>query len=263
MTSTTNLNHGITGIHVGPPGTLYPPKSDAERSNHILEALPIPERDRLSPHLQIVAISLGQHLCHSTFELKHVYFPISCIFFLLNTLNNGKSVGIATVGNEGMVGISSFLSDIPTPISVIAQCAGYAFRLEKDILKTEFNRSVTLQRLFLRYVTARMTEIGQMAVCNRFHSVEQQLCRWLLSSVDRLQSDKITTTHELIANNMLGVRRESVTAAARTLKEAGLIQYNRGHIRVIDRGGLELKACECYDVVKEGYGHLLSASDRK
>jgi CRP-like cAMP-binding protein len=213
--------------------------------------------ERLSPHLELVEMPLGDVLYESGGRLDHVYFPTTCIVSLLYVLENGSSAEIAVVGNEGILGISLFMGGETTPSRAVVQSAGFGYRLKAPLLKQEFNRAGPVLRLLLRYTQALITQMTQTAVCNRHHSVEQQLCRWLLLSIDRLSSDSLNMTQELIAN-MLGVRREGVTEAAGNLQRAGLIRYNRGHIDVIDRRGLEEAVCECYAVVKTEFDRLLS-----
>ncbi len=226
------------------------------RQNHLLDALLATDYNRLFPNLEFVKLPLGQVLYESGQQLKYVYFPTTSIISLLYVMENGASAEIAIVGNEGILGISLFMGGETTPSRAVVQSAGEGFRLKGDILKSEFNRAGPVQRLLLRYTQALITQMAQTAVCNRHHSVEQQLCRWLLLSLDRLASNEITMTQELIAN-MLGVRREGVTEAARKLQAAGLIEYSRGHIKVTDRPMLEKRACECYDVVKVEFERLL------
>ena len=201
-------------------------------------------------------MKLGHVLYESGVALQHVYFPADCIISLLYVMENGASAEIAVVGNEGMVGISLFMGGDTTPSRAVVQSAGHAYRLKGSLLKEEFARSGAAQHLLLRYTQALLTQMAQTAVCNRHHTVEQQLCRWLLLSLDRLSDNKLTMTQELIAN-MLGVRREGVTEAAGKLQAAGLIRYSRGKITVLDRPRLERKACECYAVVKKESDRLL------
>jgi CRP-like cAMP-binding protein len=225
--------------------------------NHLLAALPAAEFDRLSPHLELVAMPLGEALYESGGHLHHVYFPTTSIVSLLYVLADGASAEIAVVGNEGILGISLFMGGETTPSRAVVQSAGYGYRLKAQLLKQEFNRAGPVLHLLLRYTQALITQMAQTAVCNRHHSVEQQLCRWLLLSLDRLSSDSLTMTQELIAN-MLGVRREGVTEAAGKLQRAGLIRYSRGRIAVVDRPGLEKAVCECYAGVKTEFDRLLS-----
>ena len=226
------------------------------KQNHLLAALPAAEYDRLSPYLEHVQMPLGEALCESGGQLKHVYFPTTSIVSLLYVLEDGASAEIAVVGNEGILGISLFMGGETTPSRAVVQSAGHGFRLKSQLLKQEFNRAGPVMRLLLRYTQALITQMTQTAVCNRHHSVEQQLCRWLLLSLDRLSSDELHMTQELIAD-MLGVRREGVTEAAGKLQRAGLIEYSRGHIKVLDRPGLERQVCECYQVVKAEFDRLL------
>jgi len=232
------------------------PDAHTPGQNHVLAALPAPEYERLQPHLELVPLPLGGVLYESGAELRHLYFPTTSIVSLLYILANGASAEIAVVGNEGIVGISLFMGGETTPSRAVVQSAGHAFRLPVKLLKEEFARAGIMQHLLLRYTQALITQMAQTAVCNRHHSVDQQLCRWLLLSIDRLASDEVVMTQELIAN-MLGVRREGVTEAAGVLQHAGLIRYRRGHIAVLDRPGLEARSCECYEVVKREYDRLL------
>lgn len=199
---------------------------------------------------------LGEVLYESGNRLRHVYFPTTSIVSLLYVMEDGASAEIAVVGNEGILGIALFMGGETTPSRAIVQSAGHGYRLQAEFLKDEFNRAGPMLHLLLRYTQALITQMAQTAVCNRHHSVDQQLCRWLLMSLDRLPSNELTMTQELIAN-MLGVRREGVTEAAGKLQSAGLIHYRRGHITVIDRAGLEARACECYAVVKKEFDRLL------
>jgi CRP-like cAMP-binding protein len=226
------------------------------KQNHLLAALPEAECERLYPHLELVALSLGEVIYEAGRELQHVYFPVDSIVSLLYVMEDGASAEIAVAGHEGLVGIAVFMGGETTPSRAVVQSAGYAFRLKALLLKQEFNRSGPMQHLLLRYTQALITQMAQTAVCNRHHSVDQQLCRWLLLSLDRLASNELTMTQELIAN-MLGVRREGVTEAAGKLQGAGLIHYSRGRITVLDRPGVEARACECYAVVKKEFDRLL------
>ncbi len=226
------------------------------RQNHLLRALPAAESDRLLPLLELVAMPLGQVLYESGSKLRHVYFPTTSIVSLLYVMEDGASAEIAVVGNEGMVGVALFMGGETTPSRALVQSAGHAYRLKGQFLKDEFTRAAALQHLLLRYTQALLTQMAQTAVCNRHHSVDQQLCRWLLLSLDRLPTNKLSMTQELIAN-MLGVRREGVTEAAGKLQMAGLINYSRGQITVLDRPRLEAEACECYQVVKTEFDRLL------
>jgi CRP-like cAMP-binding protein len=225
--------------------------------NHLLAALLDAEFDRLSPHLESTPLRLGDVLCESGGKLDYVYFPTTAIVSLHYLLENGGSSEIAGVGNEGMLGVSLFMGGGSTPSRAVIQTAGFAYRLPVRILMEEFNRAGPVMRLLLRYTQALLTHMSQTAVCNRHHTVEQQLCRWLLLTLDRLTSNELTMTQELIAN-MLGVRREGVTEAAGRLQGYGYISYRRGHITVRDRAGLEQHVCECYQVVKKEFGRLLS-----
>jgi CRP-like cAMP-binding protein len=230
--------------------------SHRPQQNHLLAALPPAEFDRLAPHLQLVTMPLGEVLYESGSHLNHVYFPTTSIVSLLYVMEDGASAEIAVVGSEGILGISLFMGGETTPSRAVVQSAGHGYRLKAQLLKDEFNRAGPLLHLLLRYTQALITQMAQTAVCNRHHSVDQQLCRWLLLSLDRLPSNELTMTQELIAN-MLGVRRVGVTEAAGRLQSAGLIHYHRGHITVIDRTGLEARACECYAVVKKEFDRLL------
>jgi CRP-like cAMP-binding protein len=225
--------------------------------NHLLAALLDAEFDRLSPHLESTPLRLGDVLCESGGKLDYVYFPTTAIISLHYLLENGGSSEIAGVGNEGLLGVSLFMGGGSTPSRAVVQTSGYAYRLPVRILMEEFNRAGPVMRLLLRYTQALLTHMSQTAVCNRHHTVEQQLCRWLLLTLDRLTSNELTMTQELIAN-MLGVRREGVTEAAGRLQGYGYISYRRGHITVLDRAGLEGHVCECYAVVKTEFGRLLS-----
>jgi CRP-like cAMP-binding protein len=220
------------------------------QQNHLLAALTATERERLYPHLQLVQMPLGKVLYESGDVMRHVYFPTDSIISLLYVLADGASAEISVVGNEGIIGVSLFMGGETTPSRAIVQSAGSAYRLIGQLLKEEFHRNGGMQLLLLRYTQALLTQMAQTAVCNRHHSVDQQLCRWLLLSLDRLVSNKLTMTQELIAN-MLGVRREGVTDAAGKLQKLGVIQYARGRITVLDRPKLEKLCCECYAVVKK------------
>ena len=228
---------------------------DLER-NRLLAVLPKPECDRWLPLLEPVDLRLGQVLHESGVTLDHVYFPTSAIVSLLSVMANGASAEIAVVGDDGIVGVSLFMGSESTPSRAVVQSAGRAFRLKAQQLMDEFNRNGPVLHLLLRYTQALITQMAQTAVCNRHHSLDQQLCRWLLLSLDRLEGCELVMTQELIAN-MLGVRREGVTEAATKLQLAGLIRYTRGHITVMDRAGLEQRTCECYAVVRREYERLL------
>lgn len=232
------------------------PRSDPNQ-NHLLAALLDAEYDRLSPHLELVPMPLGDVLYESGGKMQHVYFPTTSIVSLHYLLENGGSSEIAGVGNEGVLGISVFMGGDSTPSRAIVQTGGFGYRLPARILMDEFNLAGQVMRLLLRYTQALLTQMSQTAVCNRHHSVEQQLCRWLLLTLDRLPTNELTMTQELIAN-MLGVRREGVTEAAGRLQGYGYISYRRGHITVLDRKGLEADVCECYAVVKKEFVRLLS-----
>jgi CRP-like cAMP-binding protein len=229
---------------------------DDPRLNQLLAALPEAEWERLRPQLEWVNLTLGQVLYESGHKMSHVYFPTTAIVSLLYVMENGASAEIAVVGNEGVVGISLFMGGESTPSRAVVQSAGQGLRLKGSLIKQEFGRSGPVMHLLLRYTQALITQMAQTAVCNRHHSLDQQLCRWLLLSLDRLQGLDLVMTQELIAN-MLGVRREGVTEAALKLQKGGLIRYSRGHITVLDRAGLEQRTCECYGVVKKEYDRLL------
>ena len=228
------------------------------KQNHLLDALLKAEFDRLSPNLELVELPLGKVMYEAGGLLQHVYFPTTSIISLLYVMENGAAAEIAVVGNEGILGISLFMGGETTSSRAIVQSAGHAYCLQAQLLKDEFNRSGPVQRLLLRYTQALITQMAQTAVCNRHHTVEQQLCRWLLLSLDRLACDELIMTQELIAN-MLGVRREGVTEAAGRLQRDGVINYRRGRIAVLDRKKLESRSCECYKVVKAEFDRLLPA----
>jgi CRP-like cAMP-binding protein len=225
-------------------------------SNHLLNALPQAEWERWQPQLEMVDMPLGQVLYESGRALSHVYFPTTAIVSLLYVMEDGASAEIAVVGHEGVVGISLFMGGESTPSRAVVQSAGRGVRLRAQVVKEEFNRSSAVMHLLLRYTQALITQMAQTAACNRHHQLDQQLCRWLLLSLDRLQGNELVMTQELIAN-MLGVRREGVTEAALQLQRLGLIRYARGHITVLDRAGLEARSCECYEVVRKEYDRLL------
>jgi CRP-like cAMP-binding protein len=226
------------------------------QQNHLLAALSPAERERIFPHLHLVPLPLGKVLYESGDVLRHVYFPTDSIVSLLYVLENGASAEISVVGNDGLISIALFMGGETTPSRAIVQSAGHAYRLIGDRLKDEFHRNGPLQVLLLRYTQALITQMAQTAVCNRHHTVDQQLCRWLLLSLDRLSSDQLAMTQELIAG-MLGVRREGVTAAAGRLEKLGVIRYARGRITVLDRPKLERLSCECYAVVRKETDRLL------
>lgn len=228
------------------------------RQNHLLAALPAADLERVTNRLKLVSLPLGHALYESGSRQRAVYFPTTAIVSLLYTLADGSSVEIAVVGNEGIIGVSLFMGGETTPSRAVVQSAGYAYRLPSKFLKQEFTLGGPMQHLLLRYTQALLTQMAQTAVCNRHHSLDQQLCRWLLLSLDRLAGNELVITQELIAN-MLGVRREGVTEAAGNLQNAGLIKYSRGRITVLDRAGLEERTCECYAVVKKEFDRLLPA----
>ncbi len=233
------------------------PDAHDPRRNHILAALPAEDCERLFRHLELVPLPLGHSLYESGMEMRHVYFPTTAIVSLLYVMESGASAEIAVVGNEGIIGVSLFMGGETTPSRGVVQSAGHAYRLSGQLIKDEFHRGGAMQHLLLRYTQALLTQMAQTAVCNRHHSLDQQLCRWLLLSMDRLPGNELRMTQELIAN-MLGVRREGVTEAAGKLHGAGLIEYHRGRITVLDRVGLEARACECYAVVKKESDRLLA-----
>jgi CRP-like cAMP-binding protein len=231
------------------------PRTDP-RQNHLLAALPPGDYDRIAAHLELVPMELGDILYEPGARMRYVYFPTTSIVSLLYVMEDGASAEIAIVGNDGILGVSLFMGGESTPSRAVVQSAGEGFRLKAALLKTEFGRFGATMHLLLRYTQALITQMSQTAVCNRHHSVDQQLCRWLLLSLDRLSTNELSMTQELIAN-MLGVRREGVTEAAGKLQEAGLIRYSRGKINVLDRPGLEARCCECYQVVKKEFDRLL------
>jgi CRP-like cAMP-binding protein len=226
------------------------------RTNRLLAALPEPEWQRIEPNLKAVQLPLGDAVYESGARLDHVYFPTTAIISLLYVMADGASAEIAVVGNDGVVGIALFMGGESTPSRAVVQSEGWAYRMRGQLLKDEFTRGGEMQHLLLRYTQALITQMAQTAVCNRHHSIDQQLCRWLLLSLDRIDSAELTMTQELIAN-MLGVRREGVTEAAGKLQSAGLIHYRRGRIAVLDRAGLEARCCECYGVVKRESDRLV------
>ena len=225
--------------------------------NHLLAALPAAELERLAAHLELVQMRLGDMLYEPGGQLQYAYFPTTSIVSLHYVMESGASAEAAGVGNEGMIGISLFMGGNTTPSSAVVQTAGYGYRLKRQVLKQEFDQAGLFQRLLLRYTQALMTQMTQTAVCNRHHTIEQQLCRWLLLTLDRLPSNELIMTQELVAS-MLGVRREGITEAAGKLQSAGFISYRRGHISVLNRTGLERQTCECYTVVKKELYRLLS-----
>jgi CRP-like cAMP-binding protein len=224
--------------------------------NHLLAALPAAEFDRLAPHLELVPMLLGQTIYEPGGQLQHVYFPTTAIVSLLFVMESGSSAEIAGVGNEGVVGISLFMGGNTTPSSAVVLTAGHGFRLKAELLKKEFQRFGPTMYLLLRYTQGLITQMAQTAACNRHHSIEQQLCRWLLLALDRLPTNDLVMTQELVAS-ALGVRRESITDVAGKLQRAGLIRYRRGHISVLERSGLEAGTCECYAVVRKELGRLM------
>ncbi len=233
------------------------PSTDSPNQNHLLAALPTAEFERLAAHLERVPMLLGEMLYEPGGQMRHAYFPTTAIVSLHYVMESGASAESAGVGNEGVVGISLFMGGDTTPSSAMVQTAGHAYRLDSRLLLREFNRAGMLQRLLLRYTQALITQMTQTAVCNRHHSVEQQLCRWLLSTLDRIPSRELVMTQELVAS-LLGVRREGITEAAGNLQRAGYIRYRRGHISVLERNGLETHVCECYAVVRKELNRLLS-----
>ncbi len=226
------------------------------RDNHLMNALPIEVVERLRPAMQLIPLKLGDVVYESGSVIEFVYLPIDCIVSLLYVMENGASAEIAVVGNDGMVGVAVFMGGRSTTNRAIVQSAGNAYRLPAKRFMEEFERHGDMLHLMLRYSQALITQMAQTAVCNRHHTIDQQLCRWLLMSLDRLQGDEVNMTQELIAN-MLGVRREGVTEAAGRLHRAGIIHYSRGHIRIVDRQKLERRACECYKVVKAETDRIL------
>ncbi len=232
------------------------PSSHSPSQNHLLAALPTAEFDALAEHLEWVPMPLGKILYGPDEKLQHAYFPTTSIVSLQYVMESGATAETAGVGNEGVVGVSLFMGGETTSSTAVVQTAGHAYRLEGQWLKEEFQRAGLMQRLLLRYTQALLTQTAQTAVCNRHHSLEQQLCRWLLLTLDRMSTNELIMTQELVAS-MLGVRREGITEAAGKLQRAGLISYRRGHIAVLDRHGLETHACECYAVVKKELARLL------
>jgi CRP-like cAMP-binding protein len=227
-----------------------------QSANGLLAKLPVEEYAGLAPHLENVSFALGEVIYESGGRQSYIYFPTTAIISLLYLMEDGASAEMGVAGREGLVGVALFMGGDSVPNRAVVQSAGGALRMKSKVLRDEFARGGTFQRLLLRYTQALMTQMSQTAVCNRLHTVEQQLCRWLLLSRDRLASDELVMTQELIAN-MLGVRREGVTHAAGRLQEKGLISYARGRITILDRRGLEATVCECYRVVKDEYDRLL------
>ena len=238
------------------PETATMSSPHSPRQNHVLAVLPEADYSRLLPDLDLIAMPLGWAVYESGGHMGYVYFPTTSIVSLLYVMENGSSAEIAVTGNEGMVGISLFMGGESTPSRAVVQSAGSGYRLKASVLKREFALGGNLQHLALRFTQALITQMAQTAVCNRHHSLDQQLCRWLLVSMDRLVGEELVMTQELIAN-MLGVRREGVTEAAGKLQHDGLIRYSRGHIKILDRVKLEQRVCECYEVVKREYDRLL------
>jgi CRP-like cAMP-binding protein len=236
-------------------------KPDNPLQNHLLNSLPVTEYERLLPHLELIEMPLGKVIYEPGGELNYVYFPSTCIVSLLYVMENGSSAEIAVIGDDGIVGVALFMGGGSMPNRAVVQSAGHAYRLRGHQLMKEFNQFGVMLHLLLRYTQSLITQMAQTAVCNRHHTVDQQLCRWLLLSLDRLSSNKLSMTQELIAN-MLGVRREGVTEAAGKLQKAGLITYSRGLITVLDRPGLEQRVCECYQVVKTESDRLLPPPPR-
>lgn len=224
--------------------------------NHLLASLPAEDYERIQDSLEPEPLGLGDSVCEPYIQMRHVYFPVDSIISLLYVMADGDSAEIAVVGFEGIVGVSLFMGGETTPSRAVVQSGGYAYKLPGCLVKDEFFRGGAMQRVLLRYTQALLTQMAQTAVCNRHHTLDQQLCRWLLLSHDRLASTELYMTQELIAN-MLGVRREGVTEAAGRLQKAGLIDYHRGHITILERAGLEARTCECYEVVKKEYDRLL------
>jgi len=257
MLCTVQYQWAVESSLLRQPRLAFMPLFPDHQNNHLLAQLSLEERNRLLPHLQHVAMPLGKALYESGDRLRDVYFPVDCIVSLLYVMENGASAEIAIVGNEGLIGIGLFMGGETMPSRAIVQSAGYAYRLDGQRLKDEFHRNGPFQVSLLRYTQALITQMAQTAVCNRHHSVDQQLARWLLLSLDRLHSNQLVMTQELIAN-MLGVRREGVTTAAGKLQKLGLIKYHRGEITILDRPKLEQLSCECYAVVKKESDRLLA-----
>ncbi len=230
--------------------------ASSARQNQLLSVLPSADFERLAAHLELVPMRLGEMLYEPGAHMQYAFFPTTAIVSLHYVMATGASAESAGVGNEGVVGVSLYMGGNTTPSSAVVQTAGHGYRLERGVLKEEFQRAGIMQRVLLRYAQALMTQMMQTAVCNRHHSVEQQLCRWLLLTLDRVASVDLIMTQDLVAS-MLGVRRESVTEAAGNLQDAGCIRYRRGHIAVLDRHALETRVCECYAVVKQELGRLL------
>jgi len=233
------------------------PDNQTPQLNHLLAALPAAEREHIYPHLQLVEMPPGKVVYEPGDVLRYAFFPTDCIVSLLYVLEDGASTEISIVGNDGLIGLTLFMGGGTSPRRAVVQSGGHAYRLLGPTLRDEFHRNATVRLLLLRYTQALITQMAQTVVCNRYHSVDQQLCRWLLLSLDRLPSNQLTMTHELIAN-MLGVRREGVTVAVGKLQALGVISHSRGHITVLDRPALERLSCECYAVVKRETDRLLT-----
>lgn len=233
-------------------------KLNSPRLNHLLEALPEEEYEYLLPHLELVQLKVGDVLYESGEKLQFAYFPATCIISLLYIVENGGTSEVAVIGNEGVIGVALFMDSGRMPNLAVVLSTGYAYRLRAQQFVQEFNRNGTLHHLLLRFTQALIIQMGQIAVCNRHHSIDQQLCHWLLLNHDRVEGNELNMTQEMIAS-MLGVRREGITEAAGDLQKSGLIKYNRGHITILDRPGLEARACECYQVVKVETDRLLPA----
>jgi CRP-like cAMP-binding protein len=231
-------------------------KKSIKDQNWLFHSIPLTEWERLVPHIQAIELTLGLILSESGFKMDYLYFPSTSIISLLYELENGSSAEIAVVGNEGCAGVCIFMGGRSMLSTAIVQSAGMGYRIKAEVILEEFNKAGPVMHLFLRYTQALITQMTQTAVCNRHHSLDQQFCRWLLLSIDRLDSDELTMTQALIAN-MLGVRREGVTEAALRIQSEGIIKYTRGHISILDRPRLEKRACECYQVVKDEYDRLL------
>ena len=257
MASASDLGRTVSVMRAAPD--VHRPLTAMPRQNQLLEALPDDEWARWLPDLERIDMPLGMVLYESGAKLSHVYFPTTSVVALLYMMENGATSQIAMVGHEGLVGISLFMGGITTPSRAVVQSAGQGYRLQAHLMLQEFNRAGPVMHLLLRYTQALITQMTQTAVCNRHHALDQQLCRWLLLTLDRLRTNELVMTQELIAH-MLGVRREGVTEAAGHLQEAGLISYRRGHITVLDRDGLEQRTCECYAVIKKEYDRLLPAA---
>ena len=242
-------------MSIAPPGLTLLPAGHSPKHNHLLAALPAEVFERISPQLELVAMPLGDALFESGGQLQNVYFPTTSIVSMHYILENGSSIEIAGVGNEGVLGISLFLGGNSMPGGALVQVGGCGYRLKKHLMMNEFNRAGPMMHWMLRYTQALISQVSQTAVCNRHHSIEQRLCRLLLSHLDRLHSSELTMTQELIAG-ILGVRREGITEVAGKLQRAGLISYQRGHITALNRAGLESHSCECYYAVREEFDHL-------